>query len=372
MELFSIIILLFFILYGLISQKSKVATIGLVLLLYILFAFEKSIGDYEGYLEMFDEIRVGFGRATEYEVLYVLSCSVAAKLGMTFDQMRYAFCIVEIGLIYSVIRKYTKNTALVLSLFFIFPALLDAELFRFLAGMTFVIYALPYLFQNTRKGYIAYFIFVVLAALYHTSCWLFLVYYLLAIRKRKRLILIVGVTLLLGTTLSAIDSFFGIIEYLPIREHVIEKYETDNYSNLNGVIFDVLKQLLILSLGIVGYMGVKTTKNLIVSNKSNITKMAILLNSRIIDLNIISCLMLIPMYLSTSSQRLVHVIVFYNFIAIANNSLTKRGKFSWLYGFLVSVVLLIFLLYIEGTGTQYALISHFTEGFIINLLNTIQ
>ena len=372
MELFSIFILLFFVLFGLISHKSKLATIGLLLLLYILFAFEKSIGDYEGYLEMFDEIRVGFGRATEYEVLYVLSCSAAAKLGMSFDQMRYVFCLVEIILIYSVIRKYTKNTALVLSLFIIFPALLDAELFRFLAGMSLVIYALPYLLQKSKKGYIIYFIFVVLAALFHTSCWLFLIYFLLAINNRKRLILIVVVTLLAGTSLSAIDSVFGIMQYLPIREHVVEKYETDSYSNMNGIIFDVFKQLLILSLGVVGHMGLKTTKDVVFSKESILTDNARLLNSSIIDLNIISCLMLIPMYLSTSSQRLVHVIVFFNFIAIANNSLTKRGKYCWLYGFLVSVILLVFLLYIEGTGTQYAFISHFTEGFIINFLDTIQ
>lgn len=373
MELFSIFILLFFVIFGLISHKSKLATFGLLLLLYILFAFEKSIGDYEGYLEMFDEIRVGFGRATEYEVLYVLSCSVAAKLGMTFDQMRYVFCLVEIALIYSVIRRYTKNSALVLSLFFIFPALLDAELFRFLAGMSLVIFALPYLLQKTKKGYIIYFIFVVLAALFHTSCWLFLIYFLLAIKNRKRLILIVVVTLLAGTSLSAIDSVFGIMQYLPIREHVVEKYETDSYSNMNGIIFDVFKQLLILSLGVVGHMGAKTTKDIVISKKSNITESALLLNSNIIDLNIISCLMLIPMYLSTSSQRLVHVIVLFNFIAIANNSLTRRGRFCWLYGLLVSIVLLLFLLFVEGGAfTQYAFVSHFTEGFIINLLETIQ
>lgn len=413
MELFSIIILLSFILYGLISHSSKVATIGLLLLLYILFAFEKSIGDYEGYLEMFDEIRVGIGRATEYEALYVFSCSAAAELGMTFDQMRYVFCVVEIALIYSVIRKYTTNTALVLSLFFIFPALLDAELFRFLAGMSLVIYAFPYLLQNTKKGYIIYLCFVVLAALFHTSCWLFLIYYLLAIKNRKNLILIVAVILLFGTSLSAIDSVFGLMEYLPIREHVIEKYDTDSYSNMNGVLFDVCKQLLILSLGLVGYIRFNNSEDIDVSDCSIVTDgtllldydedngvsndsmttddsplldynedndesndlmmsdNALLLNSNIIDLNIISCLMLIPMYLSTSSQRLVHVIVFFNFIAIANNSQTFRGRYCWLYGFLVSVILLIFLLYIEGTGTQYALISHFTEGFIINLLDTI-
>ena len=88
MELFSFFILLFFVLFGLISHKSKLATIGLLLLLFILFAFEKSIGDYEDYLMKFDEIRAGFGRATEYEILYVLSCSTAAMFGLSFEQIR--------------------------------------------------------------------------------------------------------------------------------------------------------------------------------------------------------------------------------------------------------------------------------------------
>lgn len=373
MESFSIFILLFFVLLGLFFHKSKIVEYGLLILLFILFAFEKSIGDYEGYLLMYDEIASGVGRANEYEILYVFACATAAKMGLTFDQMRYIFCVAEVLMIYSVIRKYTKNRALVFSLFMIYPALLDAELFRFLFGMSLVIYALPNLLKGDRKGYIKYFVLVVLAALFHTSCWLFLIYYLLLIKKRRRLVIIVGASLLFGTTLSAIDSVFGIMEYLPIREHVIEKYETDSYSNMTGIMFDIVKQILIFSLGFIAYWGMKSKQKdygYKVLGKSR--ECALSLNSRIIDLNIISCLMLIPMYLSTSSQRLVHVIVLFNFIAIANSSLTKKGKYSFLYALLIAVILLVFLLFIEGTGTQYAFISHFTEGFIINFLDTIK
>ena len=406
MELFSALLLLSFILLGLFFHKSKIAEYGLLILLFILFAFEKSIGDYEGYLSMYDEIGKGVGRANEYEILYVLACSTAAKIGLSFDQMRYIFCVAEVLMIHGVIRKYTKNRALVLSLFMIYPALLDAELFRFLFGMSLVIYGLPYLLQGNQKGYLTYFVFVVLAALFHTSCWAFLIYFLLLIKKRRTLVIIVTVSLLLGTTLSAIDSVFKVMEYLPIREHVIEKYETDSYSNMTGILFDIVKQILIFSLGFLAYYCVnsrqlyydcivlrkkrknretrETREKALSLNKRNYVfvlgknrktrktrKNALALNNRIIDLNIISCLMLIPMYLSTSSQRLVHVIVFYNFIAIANSSLTKKGRYSFIYAFLIAVILLVFLLFIEGTGTQYAFISHFTEGFIINLLDTI-
>lgn len=372
MELFSIILLLSFVLLGLFFHKSKIVGSGLLILLFLLFAFEKSIGDYEEYLLMYDEIGSGVGRANEYEILYVLACSTAAKLGLTFDQMRYIFCIAEVLMIYSVIKRYTKNKALVLALFIIYPALLDAELFRFLFGMTLVIYALPYLLQGNRKGYIIYFVLVGLAALFHTSCWLFLIYYLLLIRNRRRLITIVVVILLFGTSLNAIDSFFGIMEYLPIREHVIEKYETDSYSNMTGMLFNIVKQMLIFSLGFIAYWGMKSKHNSYDFKVLGISREnALILNSRIVDLNIISCLMLIPMYLSTSSQRMVHIIVLYNFIAIANSSLTKKGRFTFLYAFLVAAVLLVFLLFIEGTGTQYALISHFTEGFVINFLDTV-
>ena len=96
MESFSIFILLFFVLLGLFFHKSKIAEYGLLILLFILFAFEKSIGDYEGYLLMYDEIASGVGRANEYEFLYVFACSTAAKMGLTFDQMRYIFCVADV------------------------------------------------------------------------------------------------------------------------------------------------------------------------------------------------------------------------------------------------------------------------------------
>ncbi len=364
MESFSIGILLFFVVFGLLRHDSKIATAGLLLLLYMLFAFERSLADYERYLEYYDEIKSGFGHANELEPLYVLSCSTAAKMGMSFDQMRYIFCFLEISLLYKVIRQYTKKTALVLALFFIFPAMIEAELFRFLFGMTLIIYALPNLFSYSKKNYIKYFVFVTLAGLFHSSCFIFFIYYLLVVKKRKELVIIVSTLLFLGTMTISADSLFGVFGHLPIREAVIAKYETDSYANTNGVLFSVIKQTLIFSLALVAIIGFKD--RCLIHKPSKTDDNAMLLNSRIIDLNLISLLMLIPMYLSSSSQRLVHVVVFYNFIAVANGSLAHKWKFRWIYAFFVSVCLLIFVLFIESSGTVYAFVSHFTEGFLVN------
>lgn len=366
----SIIVLSTFIFLGLYKPKSRFVTGGLVILLYIIFAFEHSDADYEGYIEMFEQITGGAGSATEYEVLYVYLTSLASKFGYTFDQMRGVLSILEVYFIYHTISKYTKRTAFVFALFMVFPALIDAELFRFLFGMTLVIYGIPYLFDNGRIGKIIYLVLVIFAALFHTSCWLFLVYFLLLVKDRKQLIIIVSLVLVVGLFISSSGAFFNLLEYLPIREFVIEKYRTGHYSNMTGVMFAFVKQVLIFAmvLWVIGEKKRNATEWQPPTNKQNNAE---ILNSRIVDMNIISFLFLIPMYYSSSSQRLVHVIVLFNYIAIANGYLRNKLKSYVLEGFAVSVLLLLSILFVEGTGTQYIFKSHFTEGFLINLFKSI-
>lgn len=343
-----------------------------MILLYIIFAFEHSEADYEGYIEMFEEIMGNAGRATEYEVLYVYLTSLAIKLGYTFDQMRGVLSILEVYLIYHTISKYTKRTAFVLALFMVFPALIDAELFRFLFGMTLVIYGIPYLLDDSKIGKIIYLVLVILAALFHTSCWLFLAYFLLLVKDRKLLIIIVSSVLVVGLFISSSGVFFYILEYLPIREFVIQKYQTGQYSNLTGVMFAFFKQVLIFAM-VLWVIGGKKKKSIELKHPTYTYKErnAEILYSRIFDMNIISFLFLIPMYYSSSSQRLVHVIVLFNYIAIANGNMRNKSKPNVLVGLAVSVLLLLSILFIEGTGTQYIFKSHFTEGFLINLFKSI-
>ena len=93
-----------------------------------------------------------------------------------------------------------------------------------------------------------------------------------------------------------------------------------------------------------------------------------ILQNKIMDLNVVSFLLLIALYYSSSSQRLVHLVIYFNFIALANScSLGYNKRQCWLYALSSAILFLLFLLFIEGTGTVYAFTSHFTEGYFIKL-----
>lgn len=376
MALFSIFITLLFILWGLIKKRSLFATSGLLFLIFVLFAFEKSEGDYIGYLNMYSQIGYGFGRALTYEPLYVLLCEIGNHFHLTFDTFRGIICVFEIALLYSTIKRYTYNTAMVLALFLIFPASLDAELFRWLMGMCIIIYFIRFLLEaRGLRDYLIYTAGVAIAGLCHTSCFIFIIYLLMAIKDRQMLRRIVRIALLVGVAVLGTGIFFKLLSYLPIRIYVIEKYQTGNYSNWRGVFFSLVKQIMLYSMVIVANEKISIDKRgkLTFFHGNEITQQTnpvISFQERIQDFNIISFLLLIPLYYSSSVQRLTHVVAFFNYIALANCG-NRSGKVHVLYGTLIAVLLLLSMLFLEGSGSMTEFLTHFSEGYFVNFFHTI-
>lgn len=382
MIVFSSIITVGFIVWGLVRKKSKLVSFALLLLLFVLFAFEKTTGDYQGYLTMYDEISRGSGRALTYEILYVLLCRVGVILGLSFNTLRAYVVILELIFLYSVIKKYTENTAMVLSLFFIFPAMLDAELFRWLLGMCIVIFGIQFILnEKTIRNVVLFCASIAVASMFHTSCWIFLIYLLLMMQDTRRIRRVVIIVLIIGIAFLSTGVFFNLLSHLPIRVYVIEKYQTGNYSNWHGILFDLLKQLLILFMGIVAtgrlelfgrklIMRKENQELVLSSNKIKLIKDANLLNNQIINLNLVSFLILIPLYYSSSVQRLTHVVVFFNYIALANRCDNNENAHTHtLFCIAISILLLLSLLFLESEGAVYAFTSHFTEGYFTNLFS---
>ena len=120
MGLFSIVLTLAFIILGLFRKDSKFITSVLLVLIYVLFAFEHSDGDYEGYLDMFAEITSGLDLI--YEPLYVWSCMLAGNYGLDFDNMRMIISLFEVVILYYVTWRYTKKYSYGIGLIFYFPS----------------------------------------------------------------------------------------------------------------------------------------------------------------------------------------------------------------------------------------------------------
>lgn len=360
-------ITLFAIICGATFPKNKICIFVLSVLLYILFVFEQSGGDYAGYVDLYNLDKY------DTEWLFMFISKTGRSVGLSFDQMRSIVGLFEIFIIYKIAGKFSLAPGAVLSAFFVFPAFLSAELFRWLLGYSIIIYGLKYILEpRGRIDYVKYVFCVVLAALSHSSCWFFLLYLLILIKKRKLLVNVVLSVIVIGLVFSNVNWFFDIFRRFFIREHLIEKYQTGSYANTTGVMISVAKSMLILVMSYFSYKIKKSDylhkqlSNIVILKKER----AIVLNERIFDLSIISQLIIVPVYFSSVASRLLQVPLFLMFIALSNKGAVNKNQKVYYLPLLISVVYLVSALFLEGgNGTLFAFISHFTEGYLIHFYN---
>ena len=139
-------------LLGLFAKNNNFVNFFLIVALYLLFAFEHSDQDYLNYVSSYNS--VGTSAVFEllgYEPSFFLFCIIGTNLSLSFGTARAFVCVLEVLAIVTSVKIFTPQIACVISLFLIFPATADAELFRWLAGMCLVIYAFPYLIRYNRN-----------------------------------------------------------------------------------------------------------------------------------------------------------------------------------------------------------------------------
>lgn len=363
MDLLSILVALVAVISGFIKKDSKIVTFILLVLIYILFAFEHSDGDYLVYEYLFSNISIGDEFALAYEAFFVILCKTADHLGLSFDQLRYIVSFSSVLLLFFAAKKFTKNTAFVFALFFIFPALFDAELFRQLTGSCFVIFGMQYLINSKSWiDYLKYIGFVVIGALFHSSLWFCLVYMLILIRNKKTIRLMV---LSIVTVILLVPGlFFTIFSHLPIREFLVQKYQTGSYSNINGIIYTSFVLFITYMMSVVSSPRAKMVKtNMLIEKQTMVYSSSENLQNKIRDLNIVALLLIVPMYFSENSERLLHIVLFYNYLALAN--VVTRKVEAGIYAVFAAVCLLVINLHFQ-VGLQNTVYTHFSEGFLIN------
>lgn len=172
--------------------------------------------------------------------------------------------------------------------------------------------------------------------------------------------------------------FFDLLQLLPIRVTVIDKYETGMYANNNGLIFAIILLSLIYFMA---YIATKKKQKISNHNlqfesiqeiENHQKTLPLVLQDRIIELNLISLVLIIPIFYSSTSLRLVHVVILYNYIALSNAYQFNSNKKQCVgVGLFSSVLFLLALLFVQGSGTIMAFTSHFTEGYLINFFKTV-
>lgn len=391
----SAFITLFFVLLGIVKRNSVLVSYVLLLLVYILFAFENTDipdSDYSKYLNHYDAI--GNGIVTAHEPLFHLVCRIGNYFNVSFNFMRGIVCVFEVFVIFRVIKRYTGNIAFVLSIFIIYPALFNAELFRWLMGMCIVLFAFPYLIEaKSRKDYLKFFILVLLATMGHVSCFVFLIYLLLAINSKKKLTYIVLFIILMGFVLSKVNVVYFLMDNLLINDEINDKYQTGDFSNIFGVLSYTAKLSLVFLVCLIALSGRKSRKvsNLNVTRNDNIDNKwsaigkddntwakriqfrAQILMDKILCINIISFILVVLSVYTSQVLRLMQVVLFFNYIVLAVSceyNIKDASRKICLALFPI-VLLLLNMLFLESEGTLPVYVGHFTNGYIVNLFNTL-
>lgn len=99
-------------------------------------------------------------------------------------------------------------------------------------------------------------------------------------------------------------------------------------------------------------------------------EMSVLLFNKLFSINVISLLLIVIAIYTPQVQRLFHVLLFINYVAVVSLYKESKNKSVLTVAFLCCIMTLLLHL-INGEQNVAILLSHFKEGFLVNLISCI-
>jgi len=167
---------------GIIKQNSRSVAFFLFLFLWILFGWNRGNVDYDNYVRGFSWAQgaLRFNSEVGTQLLYKLFI----LLGLEYRHFLIFISLVGLLLINASIKTYTNNVAFVLSLYLIFPFIIDVVQSRGFLSMSIILYASRYIIEERKRGTLKYLILILLASSIHYSA---IFYITLLLIKRKNI-----------------------------------------------------------------------------------------------------------------------------------------------------------------------------------------
>ncbi len=191
---------------GFIKQNSRLIALLLFSFLWIMFGWNRGNADYANYERGYAWAHGAFSINSELgtQLLYKLFI----LFGLEYKHFLIVISLVGLSLIYNTIKKYTDGVALVLSLYLIFPFVIDVVQARNFLSMSIVLYATRFLIDESRRGILKYLILILLATSIHYSA---IFYTSLLLIKRKS----ISSLTILSLSLTFIGLFIAFTNLLP-------------------------------------------------------------------------------------------------------------------------------------------------------------
>lgn len=350
-------------LLGFFFSKNKLVTVFLAFVVFSFFYMSEDNYDFINYENIFEDAqhKNRFG----YEIGYVYLNQLISQIGLDYMALRCFIGILFVVILYFIIGKLTNRPNIVWSAMIIFPAMFDGTLLRNSPAMAISMIALFYLLKcQSLKQYSIPLSLFILAALFHSSYWVMVLFIpaWIYLKKRKSfkifLIFIAG-AYILSTSIS--DYIFNIFSHLLVREAAIEKYQTGMYANSTGVAYNIVKYLFILS----PVLLFRNWNNSTIPNTSSARDFS----SGLLKLNILFSMILIPQALAVNFSRLFRMIVIFNYVYMANQANKENLALkSRLFTFSYAIILLLLAFFESPTTLFDILYMHLsTNKFLLSI-----
>lgn len=229
----------------------KPIALMLIFLMWILFALNYYNVDYHNYKAAYESI--GNGISSDYfEIGFLLLIRFFNLLNFSYQGFLIVIATVTLFIFYKGISYITKNTAIVLLLFFIYPFILDIVQYRNFLGFAICLYGLHYILKEevNKEDIIKYILLVLLAMQIHKSMIIYLFLLILLIKNNKTIISL-SIILFIGILFFVYfnNIFLYVLRLVGLESFI--RYEVDyNYSTF--IQFSLL-YVFYLILGIIKY-----------------------------------------------------------------------------------------------------------------------
>lgn len=174
-----------------------------LVMIFLVFAFNGGSADYDAYKTIYyNEAPLSFFSGNkEVEIGYQILCRLFRNvLGFSFETFWITITGISVIGFYKIVKRYTKNTAFVLSLFAIFPMLISAVQFRQWLSGVIVLYGVRYLESAEKKGVVKYVSLCLLATTIHMSS-IFYLLFILSFRLNIKKVVMMAVVWIIGGSL---------------------------------------------------------------------------------------------------------------------------------------------------------------------------
>lgn len=360
-------------LVGLIKKKSRLTTVLLFAICFVLAWMTDDRYDYYYYELGYKQIALG--TATRFELCYVALMKLGNILGLDYYQFRGAYSFLMLLLLFCSISKFTTEVNIPVVMGLVFPLLYMFPIQRFLGGAALVLFALRYLYQEKKHSLLKFYMLVFLAGLFHSACFFFLLAPIYKVFRNKNNYIHISLIFCVVFVVLAQQGILNrIISAFPLGDSVINVILNGERANLNGIIAYSIILLLVM---IPGFMSVHWYP------KEDRSKVSSFMDV-VYNMNVLSFYTIAFRVYSIGVTRILYIFMLVNYSAVANTlHKCRRGARNYnvhsLYLVLISAFCLMSCTFLElyvfspalkdavfwvqfETNPVFELINHFFGG----------